>query len=48
MKSGYRVIFDPDGCEIIDKESGEIMNMRDDGNMFLLKLWCQKDFQRQA
>ncbi len=43
MKSGYRVVFDTDGSEIIDKESGEVMTMRDDGSMFLLKLWCQKE-----
>ena len=42
MKSGYRVIFDNEGCEIVDKDSGEVMNMRDDGSMFLLKLWCRK------
>ena len=42
MESGYRVIFDEDGSTITDKESGEVMNMRDDGSMFLLKLWCKQ------
>ena len=42
MRSGYRVTFDEDGSTIVDKETGEIMNMRDDGSMFLLKLWCKQ------
>ncbi len=40
MKSGRRIVFDEDGSYIMDKQSGEYMNMRDDGSMFLLKLWC--------
>ena len=42
MDSGHRVVFDSDGSYIEDKESGEWMGMRDDGRMFLLKLWLRK------
>ena len=42
MRSGHRVVFDSDGSFIEDKESGEWMDMRDDGRMFLLKLWVHK------
>ncbi len=55
MRSGYRAVFDDEGSEIIDKQNGEVMKMRDDGSMFLLKLWCKQhvdeqspDFRRQA
>ena len=44
MKSGYRMIFDEDGSEIVDKESGETMDMHDDGSLFLLRLWCKQGF----
>ena len=43
MRSGYRIVFDEDGSHIIDKQSGDTMSMRDDGSMFLLKLWCKKE-----
>ena len=43
MASGHRIIFDSDGSYIEDKTSGEYMDMRDDGSMFLLKLWVQKE-----
>ena len=42
MQSGHRITFDSDGSFIEDKASGEWMDMRDDGSMFLLKLWLQK------
>ena len=42
MSSGHRVVFDSDGSYIEDKTTGEFMDMRDDGSMFLLKLWVQK------
>ena len=44
MQAGIRVVFDSDGSYIEDKESGEWMDMRDDGRMFLLKLWCKRGF----
>ena len=42
MASGHRIVFDSEGSYIQDKETGEGMDMRDDGSMFLLKLWVQK------
>ena len=42
LASGYRVVFDSDGCYIQDKETSESMSMRDDGSMYLLKLYCKK------
>ena len=42
MKSGHRVGFDDEGSYIEDKETAEWMPLRDDGKMFLLKLWVHK------
>ena len=42
MNSGRRVVFDSDGSYIEDKQSTEWMPLRDDGKMFLLKLWVRK------
>ena len=42
LKSGHRVIFDSEGSYIEDKATGEFMSLRDDGNMFMLKLWCRR------
>ena len=42
MAAGHRVVFDSEGSYIEDKETGEFMDMRDDGSMFLLKLWVRR------
>ena len=43
VAAGYRVTFDSDGSYIEDKENGEHMMLRDDGSMYLLKLWVRKE-----
>ena len=42
LQAGNRVVFDPEGSYIEDKSSGEIMHLREEGGMFLLKLWAKK------
>ena len=39
MNNNHRVVFDSDGSYIEHKTTCECMTMRDDGKMFLLKLW---------
>ena len=39
--NNHRVVFDSDGSYIEHKTTGECMSMRDDGKMFLLKLWVK-------
>ena len=48
MQSGHRVVFDNEGSYIKDKETGEVMNLKDTGTMHTLKLWVKrKGFQKQ-
>ena len=42
LQAGNRVVFDADGSYIEDKQSGDCMPMREDGGMFMLKLWEKK------
>ena len=42
LQAGNRVVFDPEGSYIEDKETGEISNLKEDGGMFILKLWVKK------
>ena len=48
MQAGNRVVFDPEGSYVEDTYTGERMNLREDGGMFMLKLWVQRPFARQA
>ena len=41
VHAGNKVVFDSEGSYIEHKKTGECMSMRDDGNMFLLKLWVK-------
>ena len=43
VSSGHRVVFDSEGHYIEDKETGEWMEMEDDGCMYNLSLWCRKE-----
>ena len=43
MKAGNRIVFDEEGSYIEDKGTGEIMNLRQENGMFLLKVWVHKD-----
>ena len=42
IASGHKVVFDVDGSYIEDNGSGECMEMRGSGSMFILKLWARK------
>ena len=42
MQSGHRVVFDNEGSYIEDKETGEVMNLKDNGTMHTLKLWVKR------
>ena len=42
IQAGNRVIFDEEGSYVQDKETGEVMPLRETGGMFHLKLWVEK------
>jgi len=42
MKAGNRVVFDDDGSYVEDKATGEKIWAKDDGGMFMVKLWVRK------
>ena len=49
MQSGHRVVFDSDGSYIEDKETGDVMNLKDNGQMHMLKMWIRRGgFQWQV
>ena len=43
-RAGNRVVFDEDGSYVEDKVTGERMWMRDEGGMYMLKMWVKKVF----
>ena len=47
-QAGNRVVFDADGGYIEHIETGEKMRMREQGGMYVLKLWVRRPFQGQA
>ena len=50
VQAGNRVIFEPEGGYIEDVASGERLNMKLQGGMYVLKMWARKPdhFQGQA
>ena len=48
VSAGNRVVFDPAGSYIEDVKSGEQMELKQKGGMYMLKLWVKKDFPGQA
>ena len=48
VAAGNRVVFDPSGSYIEDASTGERMQLKEKGGMYMLKLWVQKPFQGQA
>ena len=42
MKAGNRVVFDEDGSYVEDKLTGEKIWAKDDGGMFMIKLWVNR------
>ena len=43
VQSGHRVVFDKEGSYVEDKESGEVMKMREVGGMYMLKMWIPRN-----
>ena len=43
VKAGHRVVFEQTGSYIEDTNSGEYMEMKEVGGMYMLKIWVQKD-----
>ena len=41
IRAGNRVVFDEDGCYVEDKRTQEKMWMREEGGMFMLRLWVK-------
>ena len=39
MESGHRVVFDPEGCFIENKSSGEINWLREENGNFMMDMW---------
>ena len=39
MQSGHRVVFDPEGCYIENKSSGEINWLREENGNFMMDMW---------
>ena len=48
VAAGNRVVFEPAGGYIEDLGTGRTMELKEQGGMYMLKLWVQKPFQRQA
>ena len=48
VAAGNRVVFEPAGGYIEDLGTGETMQLKEQGGMYMLKLWVQTPFQRQA
>ena len=47
-QAGNKVVFDPNGSYIEDTSTGDRMQLREKGGMYMLKLWVQRPFQRPA
>ena len=43
-KAGNRVVFDDEGSYVEDKKTGERMWMKEEGGMYMLKMWVRKVF----
>ena len=42
VRAGHTVVFSPQGAYIYDEESGEVMNMEEQGGMYMLKMWVKR------
>lgn len=40
-QAGNRVVFDSEGSYVEDKQTGEVMWLREEGGMYMLKLWVK-------
>ena len=41
VENGHKVVFDQSGSYIEDKSSGEKMWLREEGGMYMLKMWVE-------
>ena len=41
MQANHRVVFDNDGCYVLNKSTGEINMMREDEGNFMLDVWVR-------
>ena len=48
VKAGNRVIFDPEGSYIEDKNTGECMNLKEKNGMYMLSLCSKRVFRGKA
>ena len=49
VQAGNRVVFSKSGSAVEDEHTGETIPLREQGGMYMLKLWIRKhSFQRQA
>ena len=46
LNAGNRVVFDGEGSYIEDKSTGEKMWLREEGGMYMLRMWVKNPFQR--
>ena len=44
VAAGNRVVFDPDGSYIEDTESGEKVWLKNQGGMYMIKMWVKRGF----
>ena len=44
VQAGNRVMFDKDGSYVEDTYTGERMALREEGGMYMMKLWVRKSF----
>ena len=48
VQAGNKVVFDSNGGYIQDEATGEKMRMKEQGGMYMLKLWVRRSFPGQA
>ena len=49
VKKGHRVVFEEEGSYIQDRSTGQVMWLKEDNGMYLLRLWVRNPgFQRQG
>ena len=48
VQAGNRVVFEATGGYIEDAQIGEGIHMKENGGMYMLKMWVQRPFPGQA
>ena len=44
VAAGNRVVFGPDGSYVEDVKTGEVVWLKEQGGMYMLKMWVKKGF----